>query len=170
MLLTFGSGQTISIRLAGIDAPEVGYPADFSPFIECSLLPCQQGGHFAGQEAQKYYEESLKWLIDKIKDKTVYCKPLQKDQYGRLVSISYTPSLVVSPMLAHTDNLQVSVVHPTPPWRQSSFFSQDTISEQMLSAGWAHVYTLSNAVYAGSNDPKADKEKFLKLQAEAQYA
>ncbi|KAF8809817.1 staphylococcal nuclease [Phlegmacium glaucopus] len=57
--------QTLSIRIAGVDAPEAG--------------------HF-GKPAQPYAAESLAWLREKILGKTVYCQLLRKDQYSRIVA------------------------------------------------------------------------------------
>ncbi|KAI0087675.1 hypothetical protein BDY19DRAFT_892622 [Irpex rosettiformis] len=111
-------GQTISIRLAGIDAPEVS--------------------HFAGQEAQKYYEESLKWLTNKIKGKTVYCKLMQKDQYGRIIALVYS--------------------------RARWFPGTKNISMEMLREGWAHVYEQSGGVYG---DAKKEDYLAIQEQAKS---
>ncbi|AWU75281.1 uncharacterized protein C5L36_0B05280 [Pichia kudriavzevii] len=57
-------GQTISVRLCGIDAPE--------------------RAHF-GKPKQPYSEEALIWLRKYILHRYVYVKPLRLDQYGRVV-------------------------------------------------------------------------------------
>ncbi|OBZ74521.1 putative endonuclease LCL3 [Grifola frondosa] len=58
--------QTISIRMAGVDAPE--------------------GSHF-GRPAQAFAQESLAWLKSHAEGKTVYCQLTRRDQYGRIVAI-----------------------------------------------------------------------------------
>lgn len=60
--------QTISIRIAGVDAPE------------CA--------HF-GREAQPHSSESLEWLRQLLlrpKRRKVVCEVMRRDQYGRIVS------------------------------------------------------------------------------------
>ncbi|CDK28803.1 unnamed protein product [Kuraishia capsulata CBS 1993] len=56
--------KTLSVRLCGVDAPE--------------------RAHF-GKPAQPFSEDSLIWLKSYILGKKVYVKPLQVDQYGRVV-------------------------------------------------------------------------------------
>ncbi|KAI0087689.1 hypothetical protein BDY19DRAFT_952630 [Irpex rosettiformis] len=114
-------GHTISIRLAGIDAPE--------------------GGHFPVQVKQKYYKESTKWLTDQILYKTVYCKIMRKDQYGRVIALVYSK----------------------PIWSRST----ENISLKMLQEGWAHVYKQSGAVYGSDDTPSSELEDYLKAQAQA---
>lgn len=58
-------GETISVRLCGIDAPE--------------------RSHF-GKPSQPYSEEALEWLRKYILGRWVYTKPLAKDQYQRVVA------------------------------------------------------------------------------------
>ena len=59
--------DTISIRLAGIDAPE--------------------GPHF-GRTEQKHYRESLAWLSQQLPlGSIVYCQLLRGDQYSRAVGL-----------------------------------------------------------------------------------
>lgn len=58
-------GETVAVRLCGIDAPE--------------------RSHF-GKPAQPYSEEALNWLRDYILGRWVYVKPLSKDQYQRVVA------------------------------------------------------------------------------------
>ncbi|KAG6906309.1 hypothetical protein DXG01_014645 [Tephrocybe rancida] len=57
--------KTLSIRIAGVDAPEAA--------------------HF-GRPAQPYSAESLAWLRETIQGKTVYCQLLRRDQYNRIVA------------------------------------------------------------------------------------
>lgn len=57
-------GQTIHIRLCGIDAPE--------------------GAHF-GKPAQKWSDEALLWLRNTILGRRIVVMPLAPDQYGRTV-------------------------------------------------------------------------------------
>lgn len=57
-------GQTLHVRLCGVDAPE--------------------RAHF-GKPAQPYSEEALQWLKDHLLGRKVNMKPLALDQYGRVV-------------------------------------------------------------------------------------
>ncbi|KAI5815514.1 hypothetical protein BZA77DRAFT_315997 [Pyronema omphalodes] len=61
-------GQTIHIRLAGIDAPECG--------------------HF-GNAAQPYSSEALAWLQSYVGGRRVRCYIHSKDQYDRVVATVY---------------------------------------------------------------------------------
>lgn len=56
--------ETLSIRIAGVDAPELA--------------------HF-GNPAQPHAKESLQWLTSAVEGKRVKCQLLRKDQYGRIV-------------------------------------------------------------------------------------
>lgn len=58
-------GQTIHVRLCGVDAPE--------------------GAHF-GKPAQKYSDDALEWLRSYILGRRVRIIPLARDQYHRVVS------------------------------------------------------------------------------------
>ncbi|KXN85225.1 putative endonuclease LCL3 [Leucoagaricus sp. SymC.cos] len=58
-------GQTLHIRVAGVDAPEAS--------------------HF-GRIEQPYAAESLAWLQEKILGKVVYCRLIRRDQYSRVVA------------------------------------------------------------------------------------
>ncbi|ETW79608.1 hypothetical protein HETIRDRAFT_459646 [Heterobasidion irregulare TC 32-1] len=60
-------GQTIHIRLAGVDAPEAA--------------------HF-GRPSQPYAEQALQWLKSNAEGKTVYCQLIRKDQYSRVVAVA----------------------------------------------------------------------------------
>ncbi|TPX37086.1 hypothetical protein SmJEL517_g01092 [Synchytrium microbalum] len=68
------SDQTISIRLAGVDAPE---------------LP-----HF-GNPGQPFAEEAIEFLRSQILHKRITIKPYRKDQYGRLVASAHVPYYVL---------------------------------------------------------------------------
>lgn len=59
------TGETIMVRLNGVDAPE--------------------GAHF-GKPAQKYSAEALQWLRNYILGRRVRIVPLSRDQYGRIVA------------------------------------------------------------------------------------
>ncbi|KAK2609776.1 hypothetical protein N8I77_003261 [Diaporthe amygdali] len=61
-------GQTIPIRLAGIDAPE--------------------GAHF-GRPAQPYAAEALQWLQSSILNRYVRAQIYRRDQYERVVATAY---------------------------------------------------------------------------------
>ncbi|KAM5537315.1 hypothetical protein V8D89_009045 [Ganoderma adspersum] len=64
-----GTGkETLHIRIAGIDAPELS--------------------HF-GKPTQPFAQESLEWLKNTVEGKIVYCQLLQQDQYGRIVAAPY---------------------------------------------------------------------------------
>jgi micrococcal nuclease len=58
-------GETLHIRLCGVDAPE--------------------GSHF-GKPSQKYYGEALMWLKGFVLGRRVRILPLARDQYGRTVA------------------------------------------------------------------------------------
>lgn len=60
------AGETISIRIAGVDAPEKG--------------------HF-GNPTQPYAEESIQWLKSQVLGKRVYCQVGHRDQHNRIVAI-----------------------------------------------------------------------------------
>ncbi|KAF8127564.1 hypothetical protein EV363DRAFT_1452177 [Boletus edulis] len=62
--------QTIHVRIAGVDAPE--------------------GAHY-GRPGQPHAEESLTWLRKRILGKTLYCRLIRKDQYGRIVGVPLVP-------------------------------------------------------------------------------
>ncbi|EJF60231.1 nuclease [Dichomitus squalens] len=60
--------QTLHIRIAGVDAPELG---------------------FFGKPTQPFAQDSLRWLKEQIEGKTLYCQLLQRDQYKRIVAAPY---------------------------------------------------------------------------------
>ncbi|KAF8524330.1 hypothetical protein BU17DRAFT_35306, partial [Hysterangium stoloniferum] len=62
--------ETISIRLAGVDAPE--------------------GSHF-GKIAQPYSSEALVWLKNEVEGKRLWVQLIRRDQYNRVVSIPVHP-------------------------------------------------------------------------------
>ena len=76
--------QTIHIRMAGIDAPEVSMP--FCCIVPLSSLNVEQAAHF-GHEAQEYSEDALQWLRDTVQGKRIWCQLLLRDQYGRIVRL-----------------------------------------------------------------------------------
>ena len=51
------------------------------------MLLCQ-GNHF-GRPEQPYFRESLAWLKNEVEGKTVYCRPVRRDQYNRTVSCAF---------------------------------------------------------------------------------
>ena len=78
--------ETIHIRIAGIDAPEVGTPFRDSSRVPLIIPP--KAAHF-GRPAQLHSRESLDWLRETLlrpTRKTMWCQVLRKDQYGRIVS------------------------------------------------------------------------------------
>ncbi|GIZ43990.1 hypothetical protein CKM354_000719900 [Cercospora kikuchii] len=68
------SDETIHVRIAGIDAPE---------------LP-----HF-GQPGQPHGQDALKWLTGQLLNQRVRVLPLAKDQYGRVVGMVHMRDLLV---------------------------------------------------------------------------
>ncbi|KAK4046367.1 Scaffold-type E3 ligase [Microbotryomycetes sp. JL221] len=108
--------QTIHVRLAGVDAPELA--------------------HF-GQPAQPFSAEALDKLTELVHKRVVHVHLYRKDRYGRVVGMAY-------------------VRRPPWPWRVN-------VSEQMLKAGLATVYTQGGAEYAGL------LSRFEKLEAIAQH-
>ncbi|KZT58175.1 SNase-domain-containing protein [Calocera cornea HHB12733] len=62
--------QTIHIRIAGVDAPELA--------------------HF-GRPAQPYGQEALEWLKSMVDGRVVYCQLVRRDQYGRVVATVVVP-------------------------------------------------------------------------------
>ncbi|KAL1411318.1 putative endonuclease lcl3 [Vanrija albida] len=60
--------NTLSIRIAGVDAPE--------------------NAHF-GNPAQPYAKEALEWLTTTVLGKRMKCQLLRKDQYNRIVAVPY---------------------------------------------------------------------------------
>ncbi|KDE03312.1 hypothetical protein MVLG_06184 [Microbotryum lychnidis-dioicae p1A1 Lamole] len=60
--------QTLHVRLAGVDAPELS--------------------HF-GNPAQAYSAEALDWLTRSVLGRTVYVELYSKDRYGRVVGMAY---------------------------------------------------------------------------------
>ncbi|TFK69171.1 staphylococcal nuclease [Pluteus cervinus] len=77
-------GETLYIRLAGVDAPEM------SSF---------------GKPEQPFAKEAQLWLSDKILGKHVVCELLSKDQYRRVIANAYVSSNSFLPLfktnLAH---------------------------------------------------------------------
>ncbi|KAI0319416.1 hypothetical protein OF83DRAFT_1170246 [Amylostereum chailletii] len=71
--------QTIHIRMAGVDAPEMA--------------------HF-GRPAQPYASTSLDWLKSRIEGKTVYCHLLAKDQYSRIIATPHLHPRILPGFLA----------------------------------------------------------------------
>jgi endonuclease YncB( thermonuclease family) len=74
MLTAELKNETLSIRIAGVDAPELA--------------------HF-GNPAQPHAKESLQWLIDTVEGRRVKCELLRKDQYGRIVAVPWLKRAVL---------------------------------------------------------------------------
>jgi len=70
-LKTSGAREVIRMRMAAIDAPEVGK---------------------GGAEGQPFSIESRDWLRSKVLDKTVYCQLLKREGlYGRIIVLPFLP-------------------------------------------------------------------------------
>jgi len=81
--------ETLSIRIAGVDAPEAS--------------------HF-GKPAQPYAAESLTWLREKILGKVVYCQLLRKDQYSRIVALVHLPPRILPGFLFYGKDLSAEML------------------------------------------------------------
>ena len=110
----------MSIRLAGIDAPE------------CA--------HF-GKKAQPHSEEAMTWLKQRILYKKVKIQVYRKDQYNRLIAMTF----VKTPILF------------------GLFHIYKNISLEMVSKGFAHVYTGYGAQYGDC------KEKLKNAESVARF-
>ncbi|KAH9925651.1 SNase-domain-containing protein [Epithele typhae] len=83
------TGETISVRMAGADAPELG--------------------HF-GKQPQKYATEAQEWLKSRIDKQFIYCELLAKDQYGRIVAVPLVKSAFVPAWLSSGKSLSLEMV------------------------------------------------------------
>ncbi|GAA5878319.1 hypothetical protein JCM8547_006232 [Rhodosporidiobolus lusitaniae] len=95
-------GQTLSIRLAGVDAPELA--------------------HF-GKPEQPYAREALQFLSSLVLGRRVVVELYAKDRYGRVLGDVF--------------------VRPFP------YFRRRNVSDLMLQAGYAQVYTQAGAQHGG---------------------
>ncbi|GAA5889429.1 hypothetical protein JCM16303_005560 [Sporobolomyces ruberrimus] len=112
-------GETIHVRLAGVDAPELA--------------------HF-GKPAQPFSSEALDLLTTTLISRPVLVELYQKDRYNRVVGMCYVRR----------------------PWYSLPLpFKKDNVSELLLKAGLATVYTQGGAVYAGKF------ERFKELEEKA---
>ncbi|KAH8822772.1 hypothetical protein DL96DRAFT_312732 [Flagelloscypha sp. PMI_526] len=82
-------GQTLHVRIAGVDAPEAA--------------------HF-GRPAQPYSAEALRWLQSTIHGRRVWVQPVSRDQYGRIVSIVKVPSRFVPSFISKGKNLSIEML------------------------------------------------------------
>ncbi|KAF8917898.1 hypothetical protein CPB85DRAFT_1214547 [Mucidula mucida] len=82
-------GQTIHVRIAGVDAPEAA--------------------HF-GRPAQPYSEEALTWLRKKILGKTLYCQVIRRDQYSRVVAVVVSPPRILPGTFFSGKNLSLEML------------------------------------------------------------
>jgi endonuclease YncB( thermonuclease family) len=119
-------GQTIHIRMAGMDAPE--------------------GSHF-GRSAQPYAAEALAWLKENVEGRRIKCQLLRRDQYNRVVALPLLPRAVLQPwrwrwtrqggggggVTARTRNLPL----------------------EMVRAGWGAVYVQKGAEYGSDWEKEA---------------
>ncbi|KAF8439812.1 hypothetical protein L210DRAFT_3630726 [Boletus edulis BED1] len=116
--------QTIHVRIAGVDAPE--------------------GAHY-GRPGQPHAEESLTWLRKRILGKTLYCRLIRKDQYGRIVGVPLVPRPFVPLFLAK--------------------YLGSSLALEMLRAGTATTYEESGAEYGPWG-----RDKYLRVEEEARTA
>jgi endonuclease YncB( thermonuclease family) len=172
--------DTIHIRLAGMDAPEVSKhpyhtirsPSGLfflsNPICVKTRLLCvygralsidrwtdftialKQGAHF-GRTAQPHYPEALAWLKENIEGRRIKCELLKRDQYGRVVAL---------PLLPRSFR----------PWRHGSggaggaSATTRNLPLEMVRAGWGTVYAQKGAVYGSG----WDMESYIAAEAEAQ--
>jgi endonuclease YncB( thermonuclease family) len=112
--------QTIHIRLAGVDAPEVNSLLVSTKLFKGFSVISSHGyyikaAHF-GRPAQPYSDAALAWLKSYIEGRTVYCLPAHRDQYNRIVTLG-TP-------LVHEYNLNIKLgflcfrPHIFGPWKR----------------------------------------------------
>ena len=130
--------ETLSIRIAGVDAPEVFYVpnATHRYFLSIPIFISLKASHF-GKPAQPYAAESLTWLREKILGKVVYCQLLRKDQYSRIVSHSQEFRVELLCLFLF---LQVALVHLSPRILPGFLFYGKDLSAEMLKSGWAVTY------------------------------
>ncbi|KAI8873723.1 staphylococcal nuclease, partial [Ramicandelaber brevisporus] len=110
-------GQTLHIRLAGVDAPE------------CS--------HF-GSEEQPYGTEALKWLRRLLIGRYMTIVPYSADRYERIVAMAYVHGGIMARWWPRMLPFGISIplVHTT-----------KNVSVEILSAGLATVYKGQGAEY-----------------------
>ncbi|KZW03691.1 nuclease [Exidia glandulosa HHB12029] len=82
-------GQTLHIRLAGVDAPEAA--------------------HF-GRPSQPYAAEAIAWLRSTVDGRRVYCQLLSRDQYSRIVSIVLLPPRILPGFLFSGRNVSLEML------------------------------------------------------------
>ncbi|KAG8887887.1 putative endonuclease lcl3 [Tulasnella sp. 332] len=82
-------GQTIHIRMAGVDAPEAA--------------------HF-GKPGQPYAREALDWLRSKAHGKRVWCQLVRRDQYQRIVGVPYLAPKILPSLLFKGKNISLMMV------------------------------------------------------------
>ncbi|KAG8989998.1 putative endonuclease lcl3 [Tulasnella sp. JGI-2019a] len=82
-------GQTIHIRMAGVDAPEAA--------------------HF-GKPGQPYAKEALDWLRGTVHGRRVWCQLVRRDQYQRIVGVPYLEPRILPALLFKGRNLSLMMV------------------------------------------------------------
>ena len=149
--------QTIHVRMAGIDAPEVRISGALHLFVNMYFY---QGAHF-GRTAQPYYDECLAWLKNQIDGKTVYCQVVRRDQYARIVRI--IPMCRLKGYVDRVCFLKVVIPYLKPRLLPGFLATGKCLSLEMLRQGWATTYEQAGAEYG-----KWGKDEFLRIEAEAQ--
>jgi endonuclease YncB( thermonuclease family) len=114
-------GQTIHVRIGGIDAPEAA--------------------HF-GRPGQPGAAEALAWLKSKIEGRTLWCELIRRDQYSRIVCHEDLRRRMVL-----TSMLQVGHPFFPPRFLPGKLFTGRPLALDMLRAGHATVYEQAHAEY-----------------------
>lgn len=108
------TGQTLHIRIAGIDAPELA--------------------HF-GKPAQPFADKAMQWLTKTVMDKRVRVYTLRRDQYERVVATAFMRRDVWGVLVAAASRIPGFTRDKT----TGPLFRRD-IGLEMIRAGWATVY------------------------------
>ena len=131
----FYGENTLSIRIAGVDAPE--------------------SGHFGAKE-QPFSAEAKKFLSDMVLGKKVTIQIHQRDQYSRLVGNLF---LFFCPFLFCSHTTLLCCIKVCSVWVTRFWFFSSNVSLQMAKYGFATVYDRTGAVYGGIKEKLVEAEK-----------
>lgn len=138
--------QTLHVRIAGIDAPEMA--------------------HF-GRPSQKHGPAALEWLRRTLEGQRVRVYTLRRDQYERVVGTAFLRRSVWG-MTSRLMNMAM-------PWSydktQGPVFRRD-VGLEMIRAGWATVYEAQYGAVFGKEGMEAvyvDAEKKAKLEGRGMW-